>query len=586
MPKQRQIRPPLISLRYFRERLAHLDALPQLALLGLITGLMTGALMVLFLSCLNYLSQTLLGSDWEDYEHMPLAIRLCAPLIGCLLIFLLLTFVPKQWRAQGIGHVIERFSFNQGRLPWQNGLHQFFSATIALSCGLSAGREGPAVHMGACVSSWLGQKFRLPNNCLRILVGCGSAAAIGASFNTPIAGVIFAMEVIMAEYTVVGFTPIILASVSGTALSQWLLGQPILFHSAPDQLSSLIELPWVAASGILIGCVAALFLLLCRHLNRLQRYPLWLRVLTIALLTAGAGFYLPVLMGTGYDLVNLSFAGEISLTLLLVLAAGKLLLTGITFGLGIPIGIIGPMLVIGGLLGAATGHIGTFFGDQLVDEATSPISVYAMIGMAAMMGASLQAPLAALMALLELTNNPHIIMPGMLAVISATLACRHWVPDNPAIFHHMLAMRGLDVSHPPLAQAMSRIGVTSVMEQDFLSSLNQVTIQEACALIERKPQWLLITDQSGDTKTLMPAAELANHLYLLQQDDKPIPDTLLLSEIPAEDRLTVGPIDDHLTLTEAYIRIADIREDALYIINEHQQPIGILTNGMIERYYT
>ncbi|OOV75700.1 hypothetical protein BTA35_0217490, partial [Oceanospirillum linum] len=128
------------------------------------------------------------------------------PVIGCLLLAAVIRLSKQAWRPQGLGHVIERFTFYQGYLPWQNTLHQFFSALVALASGLSAGREGPAVHLGAGVSSYLGQLFKLPNNSIRLLVGCGTAAAIGASFNTPIAGVIFAMEVIMAEYTLVGFT--------------------------------------------------------------------------------------------------------------------------------------------------------------------------------------------------------------------------------------------------------------------------------------------------------------------------------------------------------------------------------------------
>lgn len=573
------------TLQHFRHRLAHLDALPQLALLGLLSGLATGALMVLFLSSLNLISQTLLGTDVENYEDLPLAMRASAPMLGGLCLMLLMHFSKKHWRPQGIGFVIERFFFNQGRLPWQNGIHQFFTALIALASGFSAGREGPAVHMGATISSYIGEKFRLPNNSLRILVGCGSAAAIGASFHTPIAGVIFAMEVIMMEYTLVGFTPIILASVSGTALSQWMLGEASLLHSASVELSSLYELPWVAVSGIMMGGLAALFITICGKLSLYQQKPLALRFSIVALLTCISGIYFPTLLGTGFDLVNLSFTGQLSLGLLLFLAIAKLLLTATTFGLGVPVGIIGPLLVIGGLFGAAMGYMGAFF----VETEVSDISIYAVIGMASMMAASLQAPLAALMALMELTNNSHIILPGMLGVVSAILTCRYFLPENTSIFHHLLALRGRDLAHPPLAQAMNRVGVTSIMENNYWHCDNQITLSQAKKIIQEKIQWMLITEVDSDDKILMPTAALANYLYLLGIEKKQTQvsesQTIILSEIPTEDRLTASAIQPQATLTEAYEQIADMRTDALYVINDRQEILGILTYRMIENYY-
>lgn len=567
-----------LSIDHFRIRLAHLDALPQLALLGVISGLCTGAIMVIFLTCLDHLTQTLLGTHAENYEHLPLGIRLAGPILGCTLLGLLLYFSPERWRAQGIGHVMERFSFNQGHMPWPNAIQQFFSVLIALASGLSAGREGPAVHMGAAISSFLGTRLRLPNNSLRILVGCGSAAAIGASFNTPIAGVIFAMEVIMAEYTLVGFTPIILASVTGTALSQWLLGQPILFITPPVELYSLAELPWVAASGIMIGILAALFIRIVGHLFLWQHKPLILRfalVMSVMLIVAA---FLPTLMGTGYDLVNLSFTGELSLSLLLFLAVAKLLLTAVTFGLGVPVGIVGPLIVIGGLFGAAMGHIGSF----LVDTRVSDISIYAMIGMAAMMSASLNAPLAALMALLELTNNPNIIMPGMLGVVSSILSCQYLLDREPSVFRYILALRGLDTRHTLISHTLSRAGVISVMNQRFIWSDNKTTPQTLRQQFRSRPVWILYRDSDSNQVCMMPVAEVISYLESRSESS---PASLYLSEIPSEERLSTTAIDHRATLAQADQKIADLRNEALYVVDSREQPKGVITRQMIENYY-
>lgn len=570
-----------LTLQHFRERLAHLDALPQLALLGLISGIATGGVMVIFIISLKGLTELFLGIEPENHEALDLTTRVLAPIIGCLLLALIFRLSKKRWRASGVGHVIERFTFNQGHMPWPNAIGQFFNAIIALGSGLSAGREGPAVHMGASISSLMGVHLKLPNNSIRLLVGCGSAAAIGASFNTPIAGVIFAMEVIMAEYTLVGFTPIILASVTGTALSQWLLGGESLFNATPQALYTLAELPWVSASGIIVGVFAAIFISYSGLLFRTHHWPVEIRFLLAGLLTAAFAALLPSLMGSGFDLVNLSFSGDLGLGLLLFLAICKLLLTATTFGLGVPIGIIGPIMVIGGLFGAATGHIGAF----LAGGQVSDISIYAMIGMASMMAACLQAPLAALMALMELTANPHIIMPGMLAVVSATLTSRYLLPDHPSIFQYALELKGLKLHDPALSQILSRTGISAVMSRDFKRCTNILNTGLAKTILAAKPRWLLIHEDDNDHFVLLPTADLANYLYLREQEGKEELAQIRLNEVPSEDRISASPLPQTATLAEAQTRVTDMRTDALYITGPNGEVVGIVTPEMIESFY-
>ncbi len=570
-----------LSLQHFRDRLAHLDALPQLALLGLISGIATGGVMVIFIISLNLATESLLGIEPENHEALSLTIRILAPIIGCLLLAFIFRLSKQSWRSNGVPHVIERFTFNQGHMPWPNAVGQFVNAIISLTSGLSAGREGPAVHMGASISSLIGVHLKLPNNSIRLLVGCGSAAAIGASFNTPIAGVIFAMEVIVAEYTLVGFTPIILASVTGTALSQSLLGGGSLFNTAPQALYTLAELPWVSASGIIIGIFAALFISYSGLLFRTHHWPVEIRFLLAGLLTALFAALLPSLMGSGFDLVNLSFTGDLSLGLLLLLAICKLLLTATTFGLGVPIGIIGPIMVVGGLFGAATGHIGSF----LAGTQVSDINIYAMIGMASMMAACLQAPLAALMALMELTGNPHIIMPGMLAVVCATLTSRYLLPDHPSVFQYALELKGLKLHDPALSQILSRTGVCAVMSKDFKRCTDKLSIGMAKTILNAKPRWLLIHEDDNDHFVLMPTSDLANYVYLDVQENGQSLKEIVLSEVPSEDRLSASPLPQTATLAEAQAQISDMRTDTLYITGLKGEVIGIVTRDMIEGFY-
>lgn len=215
---------PTRQLDRFRARLAHADALPQLAILGCISGLLTGLIAIAFRLSFELPLTLLLPNGSESFEALSPGTRFLLPVLGALIIGLLVhRFKPEQ-RVLGVGHILDRMQHHQAQLPAANALLQFIGAALALLTGHSVGREGPAVHLGAASSSLLGQQLQLPNNSLRTLTACGVAAAIAASFNTPLAGVIFAMEVVLMEYTITGFIPVILAAVSGGVLSRIAFG--------------------------------------------------------------------------------------------------------------------------------------------------------------------------------------------------------------------------------------------------------------------------------------------------------------------------------------------------------------------------
>ncbi|MEZ5584747.1 MAG: chloride channel protein [Candidatus Competibacteraceae bacterium] len=211
------------ALRYLddtRLRLAARRAPWQLALLGAWSGLVAGVVMVAFRLVTEIPQVTFLGdANHENYEALSAALRLLLPTLGGLGVGLLFHWLSPTERAVGVVHVMERLAYGEGHLPIKNAGVQFFSAALCIVTGQSVGREGPAVHIGSTCGSWLGQQLRLPDNSIRVLVGCGTAGAIAAAFNTPLAGVIFAMEVILVEYTLASFTPIILAAASATTVS-------------------------------------------------------------------------------------------------------------------------------------------------------------------------------------------------------------------------------------------------------------------------------------------------------------------------------------------------------------------------------
>ena len=166
---------------------------------------------------------------------------------------LILHLLKPKDRSVGVVHVIERLDYHQGFLPLKNAAVQFVTAAISLLSGHSVGREGPSIHLGAAAGSSLGRSLRVPNNSVRILVGCGVAAAIAAAFNTPLAGVIFAMEVVIMDYTVIGFTPVIIAAVSATTLTRITFGDDTAFTLPDLDINSVQELPIVAFMGVSVS---------------------------------------------------------------------------------------------------------------------------------------------------------------------------------------------------------------------------------------------------------------------------------------------------------------------------------------------
>ncbi|WP_461521456.1 chloride channel protein [Porticoccus sp.] len=569
---------PARQLDRFRARLAHADALPQLAILGCISGLLTGLIAIAFRLSFELPLTLLLPSGSESFEALSPWTRFLLPVLGALVIGLFVyRFKPEQ-RVVGVGHILDRMQHHQAQLPAANGILQFVGSALALLTGHSVGREGPAVHLGATSSSLLGQQLQLPNNSLRTLTACGVAAAIAASFNTPLAGVIFAMEVVLMEYTIAGFIPVILAAVSGGVLSRIVFGAQPAFAIPIIDMATLWELPYLLLCGLAIGLASSIMLVLYRFSSRFTRYPVILRFLCVGLLCGSIATVLPQIQGVGYDTLEQALTGELALSLLLAIAAAKILVSTISIGLGLPGGIIGPNFVIGACLGGALGILG----GMLHPGQTGSTGFYAILGMGAMMGAVLNAPLAALIAVLELTYNPNILLPSMLIIVIATITCRMFT-GLPGIFSIDRDMRGYD---SPLFQLLSRSGVTSLMHRNFIHHSRYLPASNARILLAEKPDWIVIEDV-GEPKFILKPADLARHLETLANDQTE-PTDIDLREIPGE-RWRLFPVHGRATLQEALLTMRQNNGQAVYI-SQPAAPLmsevaGIITRQDIDNFY-
>ncbi|EPJ48088.1 MAG: hypothetical protein OFPI_30810 [Osedax symbiont Rs2] len=563
------------SLHKFRDQLASYEALPQLVALGLICGIGCGLLIALFRLAIDLPLAYLLPEHVENFEALSPAQAFAFPVIGGLILALMYRFWPLIKSKVGVVHLLERLAYHQGHIPAKNLIAQFVTAVVALVSGQSVGREGPAIYMGASLSSILGQFLQVPHNSQRLLLACGAAAAISAAFNTPLAGVIFAMEVILLDYTIAGFTPIIVASVSSTLVMRLIFSADPIFDAPAFATLSYLEIPWILVLGVAIGCIAVLFIKLMLQTRKVQHWPLAYRLILAGGLTGLVATLYPQGMGTGYDTISESFATQLDISLLLGILLAKLILTPIILGLGIPAGLIGPSLFIGALAGAGLG----FAGHYLIGIPLQHIGLYAMLGMGAMMAAVLNAPLAALIALLELTYSPNIIFPGMIAIVISNLTARY-VFNTPSIFLASLQAQGLDYRLEPIAQILTRASVAKVMTKNFLTSNAKISLQQAQQLIDDDLIWLLVKESEQQTN-IFPVDNISNFLIrdVLEQGE-----LIDLNRIPAE-RYEVVKLNFRATLHEALKLMDQQSTDLLCIYDHTEQLIGLLSRLQIENYY-
>ena len=450
-----------MRLQALRQEVAHPRTSIQLCLLGIVGGVSAASLIIMFRLCVEWLQASGFGAlrewfndEWPVWFLMPLLSVLCILLIAYITGF-------KHYR-MGIPFVIHRVKYYYGHIPFRTTINQFFGGMLALAGGFVVGREGPCVHLGASASSFLGQWLRLPYNSIRILAGCGIAAGISASFNTPFAAVIFVMEVVLREYKIHIFVPVMLAAACGSVLTRIVFVQvnelSFLSFTAFSQWMYL----YLVLLGVLLGMLATLFNnQLMRVMTWFRPVPMVWRLMLAALITGTVGMLLPEALGANFIDVETLFSSNPETLLLCAILVSKVVLAVFAIGLGIPGGIIGPVMVIGMLAGAVLLVPLSYFID--VPEFTNS---FALLGIAGMLTAVLHAPLAALSAVMELSYSPEIILPAMLVIVPAYVTSTQFF-GNRSIFIRQLDYQNLPYAISSIREALEKTGVLAALSKDY-----------------------------------------------------------------------------------------------------------------------
>jgi CIC family chloride channel protein len=401
-------------------------------LLALFIGIFSGLLVVCFHIAIDWVSWTTLGALSGRFRFG----RLLTPAIGAVAATFLVTKIFPRAQGSGINHTKAAIYSSNGYVPSSTITGKFLACAIAIGTGNSLGPEDPSLQMGAGVASYLGRFFQLERSTMRLIAPVGAAAGIAAAFNTPITGVLFVMEEVLADWSATTVGSIVLAAVSAVVTMRAFLGNEPLFRIPTFQLTHASELFVYAAIGLVGGVLSALFIALIKNAKtRLDELPSWRRYLLPAaggFLTGLVGLWFPEVMGAGYDAINAALHGEFVWQVLLYLGLFKLLVTLFCFSAGTPGGMFAPALFIGGMIGGACGGLAHNWWPFPAASAEA----YMLVGMGTFFAGVFRAPITSIFLVFEVSASYVIILPVMIANTTAYLLSRKL---HPTPFFKMLA---------------------------------------------------------------------------------------------------------------------------------------------------
>jgi chloride channel protein, CIC family len=441
-----------------------------LAILALIVGVGAGLGAVAFRYLIKGFTWVFTGhGDLGAHPHaaspwlpgVGMACLLIAPVVGGLVYGPLVARWAPEARGHGVPEVMLAVARHGGRIRPRVSLVKSLASALCIGSGGSVGREGPIVQIGSALGSTIGQAARLPESRLRLLVACGAAGGIAATFNAPIAGVFFALEVILRDFQTESFAVVVLSSVTAAVIGRIAFGSAAFLHLPQFQLHSGGEYLLYAGLGVVAAVVGIAFIRLlygCEDLvDHLWSGPEWLRPAAGGVLLGGLLLALPQMYGVGYPVLESAVGGHYVIGFLLILIAGKLLATSLTIAIGGSGGVFAPSLFIGAMLGSA---LGQSFHDLLPGWVDAP-GAYSLVGMGAVFAAAARAPITAVLIIFELTGDYAIILPLMLAVVVATGVSQIITKDT--IYTLKLRRRGIDIDHRGHDGPMTTVTVAEAM---------------------------------------------------------------------------------------------------------------------------
>jgi chloride channel protein, CIC family len=550
--------------------------------LAVVVGLGAGLGAVFFRELIVQITRLLTG--FSDYStagrvpnpHLPILgiwFVFLVPILGGLVYGPLISRFAREARGHGVPEVMLAVAENGGRIRPRVAAVKSVASAICIGCGGSVGREGPIVQIGSAIGSTIGQVVRVPDSRMRLLVACGAAGGISATFNAPIAGVFFALELILRDFEVESFGVVVLSSVVADVIGRAAFGaQPFLQLPAFQQVS-VWEYALYAALGLAAALLGTVFIRALYGMedlaDRVWRGPQWARPAVGGVLLGGLLLAMPQLYGVGYPVLETAVGGHYALWLLLGLCLGKLLATSLTIAIGGSGGVFAPSLFMGAMFGTAYGDIVAHLGTHAVGAP----GAYGLVGMGAVFAAASRAPITAVLIIFELTGDYHIILPLMVSVVLATALASVLTSDS--IYTLKLRRRGIDLrrARPTI---MQRLTVADAM-QPVSGSVTEDA--ELPAIVDRVaaggPDGIPVTSGDGSYLGIVKAADLD----LAVRDDR--------ADIRAGDLAISTPALQPMQTLDTTLSLLSRNDIAgLPVVVEHDRLVGWITHRDILRAYS
>lgn len=465
---------------------------PELVLVitSVFIGICTGFGAVAF----RYLIQ---GVGWISYNWIPsqteslgISYVIFVPAAGGLLVGLIIFFFAREAKGHGVPEVMEAVALRGGRIKPNIAVFKSLASSLSIGTGGSVGREGPIVQIGSAMGSTLGQILKLSNERVRNLVACGAAAGIAATFNAPIAGVIFALEVILREFTTRYFSTVVIASVSSSVIGRMVFGNEPAFSIPMEYgINSIWEYCFYPVLGVLAAFVGVSFVRVLYWsedlFDKWKRVPEWVKPAIGGMMLGGLGIAYPYFTGitwdtmpqvfnVGYEVIEAALKNELALSVVVSLLFLKLIATSLTLGSGGSGGVFAPGLFMGAMLGGAF----ELLINIVFPGIAAPQGAYALVGMGAVFAATSHAPITAIIILFELTGNYEIILPLMLAVVVATLLSMRLM-NNESIYTLKLSRRGVRLRQGRDVDLLHSVLVQNIMHKKIDSPVKpEMTLQQ------------------------------------------------------------------------------------------------------------
>ncbi len=551
-----------------------------MAVLAVLVGLGGGFGAVGFRYLINVVQLSAYGTTGSliDFaQATPWYARVWVPAIGGLIVGPVVYFLAREAKGHGVPEVMEAVALRSGVIRKRVVFVKSLVSAVCIGTGGSVGREGPIVQIGSAIGSSIGQVLKLSADRIRTLVGCGAAAGIAATFNAPIAGTMFALEIILGDFGLATFSPIVISSVVATAVSRYFLGNVPAFDLPVYRLVSAWELPIYVILGFFCAAVAVAFtrvLYGAEDLFERVRFPEYLKAVLGGLILGAIGIYLPHILGVGYAPMDSALMQELSWGLMLGLVVAKIVATSITIGSGGSGGIFAPSLFIGAMAGGFFGTVA----HRILPALTAPPPAYGIVGMGAVVSGTTHGPMSAIMILFEMTGEYMIILPLMIACIISTLASGHLLKDS--IYTLKLARRGVNLEAGKEVNVLKSIRVRDVMNPN----------------VETVPEYLslgrLANKISKSKYKTFPVVSNGNHLtgmlsYFDYRDvlfDENLKDLLVVQDL-ATERVVTASLNDDLYNALQKITLKDFSLLPVVSPDDPAKLVGVLTRRDIISAY-